>query len=86
MCYPKQFLWIETEEPEEPLTVQEQNFIYYQEQWDYYNKLDDMVWDNGGNMPIGVYVEFLLDELQDGPYWQDMRKQFGTFRAPEPES
>ena len=85
MCYPNKFLWIETEEPEEPLTMQEQIVIYYQEQWDYYNELYNMVRDNGGNMPIGVYVEFLLDELQDGPYWQDMREQFGTFRAPEPE-
>ena len=33
----------------------------------------------------GVYVEFLLNELQDGPYWQDIREQFGTVRAPEPE-
>ena len=82
MCYPNKFLWIEREEPEEPLTLQEQIVIYHQEQWEYYNELYNMVRVYG---VYGVYVEFLLDELQDGPYWQDIREQFGTVRAPEPE-
>ena len=33
----------------------------------------------------GLYLDFLLHELQDGPYWQDVREQFGTVREPEPE-
>ena len=87
MCYPTKFLWIETEEPEQPLTIEEQMIIYYDEQWDYYKELWNLVQANGGEIPIDGYVEFLLDELQDGPYWEEMREQFGTFRVPaqEPE-
>ena len=84
ICYPTKFLWIETEEPEEPLTLEEEMVHYYDEQWEYYKELWNLVRDNGGEIPISVYVEFLLNELQDGPYWEEMREQFGIFRVPEP--
>ena len=81
MCHPK-FQWLEKEESEEQLTVQEQVAIYNQEQWQYYNELYNVVYNEG---VYGLYLDFLLHELQDGPYWQDVREQFGTVREPEPE-
>ena len=80
MCYPTKFLWLEREEQE--ITVEEQVAQYYDDQWSYYNELYNEVYNDG---VYGGYLEFLLQELQDGPYWQDIREQFGTVREPEPE-
>ena len=55
---------------------------YWDDQWSYYNKLYHEVYNEG---IYGAYFEFLLQELQDGPYWQDVREQFGTVRELEPE-
>ena len=87
MCYPSKFLWLEREEPE--LTIEQQMVQYYDDQWYCYKELWDLVQQNGGEILIDGYMEFLLDQLQDGPYWEEMREQFGTFRVtqqePEPE-
>ena len=81
MCHPK-FLWLERDEEEEPLTVQEQVVQYNQFQWQYYNELYNEVYNEG---VYGAYLDFLLSELQDGPYWSDVKEQFGTVREPEQE-
>ena len=77
MCYPVWIEWIERVEPDQPLTYEEEMILYYDEQWEYYQELWNMVWEAGGEIPITIYIEFLLDELQDGPYWEDRRTQFG---------
>ena len=77
------------EDHDEPLTYKKEMEEYYDEQWSLYQELWNMVQQAGGEVPITMYTRFLLDELQDGPYWEDMKTQFGTFQVgesqPEPE-
>ena len=77
MCHPK-FLWLEPEQRQEPPpTVMEQYVAYNQLQWQYYNELFHEVHSVG---IYGAYYEFLLAELVDGPYWSDVKAQFGQVK------
>ena len=76
-------MWLQPEEREEPpLTTMEQYVQYNQLQWQYYNELYHKVHNEG---VYGAYYEFLIAELEDGPYWSDVKAQFGTVREPEEE-
>ena len=68
-------MWLEPEEREEPpLTTMEQYMEYNQLQWQYYNELFQEVFSEG---IFGAYYQFLISELEDGPYWSDVKTQFG---------
>ena len=76
-------MWLQRdEEEEEPLTEMEQYMQHNQLKWEYYNELFNEVHNEG---VYGAYLDFLLAELQDGPYWSDVREHFGTVREPEAE-
>ena len=82
MCHPK-FLWLQPEEREEPpLTLMEEYVQYNQLQWELYNELYNEVHQVG---IYGDYYEYLIAELEDGPYWSDVKAQFGTLKEPEEE-
>ena len=73
MCHPK-FNWIEREEDQEPPPTLMQLYVAYnQEQWTMYQELFGEVY--GGN--YGAYYHFLLEELELGPYWSDIKAQLG---------
>ena len=52
---------------------------YNQEQWVLYNDLFGEV--HTGN--YGAYYHFLIEELDMGPYWSDMKFQFGQVHEEE---
>ena len=68
MCYPK-FAWLETESP----TTMQQYVAYNQQQWTYYNELFSII--HAGD--YGDYFNFLLAELDEGPYWSSVKTQLG---------
>ena len=71
MCLPR-FMWLQREEEEEePLTEMEQYVQYNQLQWELYNELYSEVYTEG---VFGDYLTFLLSELEDGPYWSDVKQ------------
>ena len=71
MCHPK-FQWIEPEEREEPSPTQMQQYVAYnQQQWQMYHELFVEVYDG----VYGAYYHFLLEELEGGPYWSDIKAQ-----------
>ena len=73
MCHPK-FTWLEPEERQEPPpTTMQQYVAYNQLQWQYFNELFAEV--HAGN--YGAYYHFLLAELDEGPYWSDVKAQLG---------
>ena len=73
MCHPR-FEWIKTEEDQVPLLTEMQQYVAYnQQQWQMYHKLFVEVY--GGN--YGAYYHFLLEELEGGPYWSDIKTQLG---------
>ena len=73
MCHVK-FFWVEREpEPEPPQTLMTLYVEYNQEQWVLYNDLFGEV--HTGN--YGAYYHFLLEELELGPYWSDIKAQLG---------
>ena len=73
MCHAK-FFWVEREEePEPPQTLMQLYVEYNQDQWVLYNDLFGEV--HTGN--YGAYYHFLLEELELGPYWSDIKAQLG---------
>ena len=73
MCHPK-FVWLEQEEDQEPPPTLMQLYVAYnQDQWQLYNELFGEVY--GGN--YGAYYHFLLEELELGLYWSDIKAQLG---------
>ena len=73
MCHAK-FVWVEREEDQEPPPTLMQLYVEYnQDQWQLYNELFGEVY--GGN--YGAYYHFLLEELELGPYWSDIKAQLG---------
>ena len=73
MCHPR-FEWIKTEEDQVPLLTEMQQYIAYNQQhWQMYHELFVEVY--GGN--YGAYYHFLLVELEEGPYWSDIKAQLG---------
>ena len=73
MCHPK-FQWVEPEERQElPPTNMQQYVAYNQQQWQYYNELFTKI--QAGN--YGEYYNFLLAELDEGPYWSNVKAQLG---------
>ena len=83
MCYAYDEWELVGEDYDEPLTFEEEMEDYYNEQWSLYQELWNKVQQAGGEVPITTYIRFLLDKLQDGPYWEDMKTQFGTFLVDE---
>ena len=93
MCHAK-FIWVERKEDQQPPPSLVQLYVEYnQDQWQLYNELFGEVY--GGN--YGAYYHFLLEELDLGPYWSDIKAQLGQVqeeydpeasvsgsRAPEP--
>ena len=53
---------------------------YNQLQLELYNELYSEVYTEG---VFGAYLTFLLSELEDVPYWSDVKQQFGTVQAVE---
>ena len=73
MCHPK-YVWLEREPDQEPPPTLMQLYVEYnQDQWQLYNELFGEVY--GGN--YGAYYHFLLEELELGPYWSDIKAQLG---------
>ena len=73
MCHPK-FIWLEQEEEQEPPPTLMQLYVAFnQDQWQMYNELFGEVY--GGN--YRAYYYFLLEELELGPYWSDIKAQLG---------
>ena len=73
MCHPK-YVWLEREPHHEPPPTLMQLYVEYnQDQWQLYNELFGEVY--GGN--YGAYYHFLLEELELGPYWSDIKAQLG---------
>ena len=73
MHHPK-VLWLEPEERQEPPpTTMQQYVAYNQQQWQMYNELFVEVHDG----IYGAYYHFLLAELEEGPYWSDIKAQLG---------
>ena len=73
MCHAK-FQWLEPEEREEPPpTTMQQYVAYNQQQWQMYNELFAEV----HHGIYGAYELFLLAELEEGPYWSDIKAQLG---------
>ena len=79
MCHAKVFcIWREPE-PEPPQT-QMQLFVEYNKyQWVLYNDLIGEV--QNGN--YGAYYHFLIEELDMGSYWSDVKFQFGQVHEEE---
>ena len=73
MCYAYDEWQFVGEDYDEPLTYEEEMEEYYNKQWSLYQELWNMVQQAGGEVPITMYTRFLLDELQGGPYWKDMK-------------
>ena len=79
MCHPK-FTWIEPEESQEPPPTEMQQYVAYnQQQWQMYHELIVEVY--GGI--YGAYYHFLLEELEGGPYWSDIKAQLGQVQEEE---
>ena len=79
MC-PAEFYWVEREpEPEPPQTLMQLYVEYNQDQWVLYNDLFGEV--QTGN--YGAYYHFLLEELELGPYWSDIKAQLGQVQEEE---
>ena len=73
MCNVK-FQWVEREPDQQPPPSLVQLYVKFnQDQWQIYNKLFGEVY--GGN--YGAYYHFLLEELELGPYWSDIKAQLG---------
>ena len=79
MCHAK-FFWVEREEEQEPPPTLLQLYVEYnQDQWVLYNDLFGEV--HTGN--YGAYYHFLLEELELGPYWSDIKAQLGQVQEEE---
>ena len=73
MCHAK-FQREEREPDQQPPPSLVQLYVEFnQDQWQMYNKLFGEVY--GGN--YGAYYHFLLEELEGGPYWSDIKAQLG---------
>ena len=74
MCHAK-FVWVEREEEDQqpPPSLMQLYVEYNQDQWQLYNELFVEVY--GGN--YGAYYHILLEELELGPYWSDIKAQLG---------
>ena len=60
-------------EPAEPLPTEEELANqYFNYQWFTYKELFSMVEDAGGVLTLNHYTNFLLEELIDGPHWDNL--------------
>ena len=79
MCHAKVF-WIERElEPEPPQTLMQLYVEYNQDQYVLYTDLFGEVQTGS----YGAYYHFLLEELELGPYWSDIKYQLGQVHEEE---
>ena len=79
MCHAA-FYWVEREpEPEPPQTLLQLYVEYNQDQYVLYTDLFGEV--QTGN--YGAYYHFLLEELELGPYWSDIKAQLGQVQEEE---
>ena len=73
MCLPK-FEWMEPEERQEPPPTTVAQYVEYNQwQWQLYNELLPEVF-------LGIYgdyYQFLIHELEGGPYWSNIKTQLG---------
>ena len=83
MCHTKVFNIRREPQPDPPQT-QMQAFVEYNKyQWVLYNDLKAEV--QNGN--YGAYYQFLIEELDMGPYWSDVKFYFGqVHEEEEPET
>ena len=74
MCHPK-FEWMEPEERQEPPPTPVAQYVEYNQwQWQLYNELFHEVYSLG---IYGAYYQFLIHELEGGPYWSNIKTQLG---------
>ena len=73
MCLPK-FEWMEPEERQEPPPTPVAQYVEYNQwQWQLYNELFTEV-----SLGIyGAYYQFLIHELEGGPYWSNIKTKLG---------
>ena len=73
MCLPK-FEWMEPEERQEPPPTPVAQYVEYNQwQWQLYNELFMEV-----SLGVyGAYYQFLIHELEGGPYWSNIKIQLG---------
>ena len=73
MCHAA-FYWVKWEpEPEPPQTLLQLYVEYNQDQYVLYTDLFGEVQTGS----YGAYYHFLLEELELGPYWSDIKAQLG---------
>ena len=51
------------------LTEEELSILTWKYQWELYTELHGRVEAAGGELKIDFYIKFLLEELENGPYW-----------------
>ena len=79
MCHAKVFS-IRREQQPEPPQRQMQAFVEYNKyQWVLYNDLKAEVL----NGSYGAYYQFLIEELDMGPYWSDVKFYYGQVHGEE---
>ena len=79
MCHAN-FFWIEREpEPEPPQTLMQLYVEYNQDQYVLYTDLFGEV----QTANYAAYYHFLLEELELGPYWSDIKAQLGQVQEEE---
>ena len=79
MCHAKVFSIEREPELEPPQTLMQLYVEYNQEQWVLYNDLFGEV--HTGN--YGAYYHFLIEELELGPYWSDIKAKLGQVQEEE---
>ena len=83
MCHAKVFSIRREPQPEPPQTPMQAFVEYNKYQWVLYNDLIAEV--QNGN--YGAYYQFLIEELDMGPYWSNVKFQFGqVHEEEEPET
>ena len=73
MCHAKTFsIWREPQ-PDPPQTQLQAYVEYTKYQWVLYNDFKEVV----QNGHYGAYYQFLIEELDMGPYWSDVKFYYG---------
>ena len=83
MCHAKTFSIRREPQPDPPQTQLQAYVEYTKYQWVLYNNFKEVV----QNGHYGAYYQFLIEELDMGPYWSDVKFYYGqVHKEEEPET
>ena len=64
--------WRDLHDPQPMYTYEEIMTMFYENQWEIYQELHERIDQAGGELTLTHYTRFLLEELEDGLYWDEL--------------